>query len=289
MSGRTYGFILVAAATVLWSTAGLFVRMLNLDVWTILGWRSLFGAIALGTIVLYRHGFHGARDVVTFGRPGIFAVLLSAVSMLGYILALKLTTVANVLAIYATIPFVASGIGFLWMRERTERRVLVASAIALLGVLIVVGFAARPEDLLGDAMAFLMTLAFGALLIMSRRYPRLDMAQVNALGAALCVLICLPLMSATVPGAPELGILALFGFTSTTLAYLLFLIGARYIASGEAGLIALLDIVLGPLWVWLAFAENPGPATLVGSAVVLGSLVWYLWSNLRSPSAAVSA
>ncbi|MFX6945426.1 hypothetical protein ABTH53_20430, partial [Acinetobacter baumannii] len=60
------------------------------------------------------------------------------------------------------------------------------------------------------------------------------------------------------------------------LAYLLFLTGARYIRSGEAGLIGILDVILGPLWVWWAFGENPGIAAVVGGAIVLSALVWYL-------------
>lgn len=289
MSGRTYGILLVTVATVLWSTAGLFVRMLDLDVWTILAWRSLFGCLSLGVVVLFQDGWRLKGFGASFGWPGACGVMASALSMVGYIGALKLTTVANVLAIYATLPFVASGLALLWMGERIERRVLLASAIALVGVLVVVGFAARPQDLFGSALAFLMTVMFSVLLILSRRYRRLGMAHVNALGSASCVLLCLPLMSHTLPAPFQLGVLALFGFTSTALAYLLFLKGGRYIASGEAGLIALLDVVLGPLWVWLAYSETPGPATIAGSAVVLGAVAWYMGSGLRRPAAALEA
>jgi drug/metabolite transporter (DMT)-like permease len=66
------------------------------------------------------------------------------------------------------------------------------------------------------------------------------------------------------------------------LAYLLFLTGSRLILSSEAGLIALLDVVLGPLWVWLAFAENPGVPAIIGGGIVLASLVWYLSTDWRT-------
>jgi drug/metabolite transporter (DMT)-like permease len=81
-------------------------------------------------------------------------------------------------------------------------------------------------------------------------------------------------------------ILALFGITTTGLAYLLFLIGGRHIPSSEAGLVGLLDVVLGPLWVWLAFAEDPGQPALIGGGLVLGSLVWYLLAGTRRPAPA---
>jgi drug/metabolite transporter (DMT)-like permease len=75
----------------------------------------------------------------------------------------------------------------------------------------------------------------------------------------------------------------LFGATASAFAYLLFLLGARHIPSGEAGLLGLLDTVLAPLWVWLAFAETPTNATLAGGGIVLASVVWYLAGSLRGP------
>jgi drug/metabolite transporter (DMT)-like permease len=193
-----------------------------------------------------------------------------------------------VLAIYATVPFVSAGIAFVWMKERVERRVLVASAIAFVGVLMVAGFAARPQDLAGSALA-LLTVTFSILLVMARRLSALKLAPVNAIGSGLCVLLCLPLMSHTIPGPPELMVLAVFGSTTSGLAYLLFMTGGRRIPAGEAGLIGLLDIVLGPLWVWLAFGENPGTAVLLGGGLIFAAVVWYMWSGLRAAQARTTA
>lgn len=294
MSNRTFGILLVTSAAFFWSIAGLFMRLLHLDVWTILVWRSIFGSAALWLVVLWQKG---RREVVAtpdeaaipFSWPGLAAVVLSAISMVSYIVALKLTTVANVLAIYATIPFVCVGLAWLWLGERIDRRVLAASSIAFLGVLVVAGFATRFEDLLGNLMAFSMTVSFSIMVIMARRYPGMDMAKVNAVGCMLCGAICWPLMSGDAPDLFQIGVLCAFGVTSTALAYLLFLTGGRHIPPGEAGLIALLDVVLGPLWVWLAFSEEPGLPTMIGSALILSAVVWYLWSSLRSGRITVPA
>ncbi|MDE1995095.1 MAG: DMT family transporter [Rhizobiaceae bacterium] len=283
MERRSYGITLVTTAAIMWSSAGLFVRMLDFDVWTVLGWRSVFGGIVLGLIVLFDRNARpaGVTPPPVFLYP--IAGLLSAISMFGYIAALKLTTVANVLSIYATTPFAAAGIAYLWSGEKLGRRTLIASAIAFLGVLVVAGFAARPQDLAGNGLSLLMTIAFSTLLVMARRYPSLRMAPVNAIGSWLCALLCLPLMSHTMPTLPQLAILALFGSITSGIAYLLYTSGSRHIPSGEAGLIGTLDIVLGPLWVWLAFSENPGKPTIIGACLVLVAVFWYLLSGLRSP------
>ncbi len=146
---HAYGVALVAAAAVLWSTAGLFVRSLDLDVWTMLGWRSLFAALALALVVGVRNRWRMIRAVRAMGWPGLLAVPVAAVSMGGFVVALKLTTVANVMIVYATVPFLAAGVAFAWTGERAAPRVLLASAVALAGIAVMAGSATRPQDLAG--------------------------------------------------------------------------------------------------------------------------------------------
>jgi len=183
--------------------------------------------------------------------------------------------------VYASVPFVAGGVAFGWMGERLSGRFVLASGLALLGILTVAGFATRLTDVAGNAVALLMTLAFGVQLVMARRYPRLEMAPVNALGAALCAVVCWPFIAAAIPSPYQLAILALFGITNGALGYILFLTGGRHIPSGEAGLIGLIDVVLGPMWVWLAFREQPGRAALVGGVLVIVPVIWYLTGGQR--------
>jgi len=279
---RAFGVALVAGATVLWSTAGVYVRLLDLDLWTVQAWRSLFAALSLVVLLAADRGVGTPRVFWSIGWRGWAAVPLSAASMLCYVAALRLTTVANVMIVYATSPFFAAGIALLWLGERVERRVLTASAAALAGIAVMAGSATRPADIAGDAVSLLMTVTFAVLLVMVRRYPGLAMTPINALGAALCALISWPLMTGGMPGPGDLLILAVFGTTTTGLAYLLFLTGARHIPSSEAALIGLLDVVLGPFWVWLGFGEIPGTLALIGGGIVLAAVLWYLVDGLRA-------
>lgn len=275
---RALGILLVTIGTVLWSSAGLFVRLLDLDIWTMQGWRAVFGGLSLLVVVAIERRGATLTALVEIGRPGLFAGPVAAVSMLTYVAALQLTTVANVMTVYATVPFMAAGVAWFWIGERVRRRALIAGAWALSGVVVMAGAATRPEDIAGNALSLLMTLTFAILIVMARRYPGLGMAPVNVLGTAICALVCLPFMQAEIPSPRDLSILAAFGALTSGVAYLLFLTGSRMIPSSEAGLIALLDVVLGPLWVWLFFAEDPGAAALIGGGIVLAALVWYMLS-----------
>ncbi len=272
---RRDGLVLVTAAAFLWSLAGLFVRLIDLPVWDLILWRSAFAGLALLAIAILRPA-RGMR----FGWTGLGASVLAAVTMAAYAASLTLTSVANVLVVYATLPFAAAGLAWWLLGERASRRMLIASAASLTGVLMVAGRSARLDDAAGNGFAVLMTVAFAGLLIVARRFERVDLVRVNAVAALLCVLVALPLSSGAVPGTTALALLAALGILTTALSFLLFLMGSRHIPSTEAALIGLLDVVLGPLWVWIVVSEDPGPGALLGGAIVLAAVVWYLTPQL---------
>ncbi len=258
------------------------MRFLDLDLWTLQAWRALFSALSLLVVVLIDKGRKTPKAFHDMGRLGLVAAPIAAVSMISFVAALKLTTVANVMVVYATVPFVAAAVAYVWVREKIERRTMIASLVALLGVAIMAGSATRPSDLAGNALSLLMTLSFAVLLVMARRYPLMAMAPINALGALLCAVFCFPLVPGGVPSSSEMLTLAVFGTTTTGFAYLLFLNGGRLIPSSEAGLVGLLDVPLAPLWVWLVFGEEPSFSALIGGGIVLAALAWSL-SGLRQP------
>lgn len=278
---RRYGIVLVTVSAVLWSTAGLFVRMADLDAWTVLGWRSLFAALFLTALALYQSARSPGRALWAIGWPGVVSIPITIVSTIAYVFALKLTTVANVMTIYATLPFIATGVAFVWIRERVTARVLIASGVALAGIVVMAGAATAPKDIAGNLAAFVMTVGFGMQLVHAKRHASLNMAVVNALAAWLCAALCWPLMARGIPTLDQLVILAAFGIVTTGLAYIMALVGGRYITSGEAAFISMLDVVLGPLWVWLVFAEQPDTPVLIGGTIVLGAVLWYL-NGLRA-------
>jgi drug/metabolite transporter (DMT)-like permease len=83
------------------------------------------------------------------------------------------------------------------------------------------------------------------------------------------LLVAAPFVSLTGAGALDVTLLATLGICQIGLGFVLLTIGGRLIPAGEVALITLLEIVLGPLWVWLFVSERPGTATLIGGAVVL--------------------
>jgi drug/metabolite transporter (DMT)-like permease len=191
------------------------------------------------------------------------------------------TTIADVMVIYATMPFVAAALGFLINGERVTARTLIASGVALVGVIVIAASGLGSGRLLGQALSMLMTLAFAGMIVLQRRQPGASVIVVNCLGAIGSGIFGLANSPLQAIGLSDFAILFVFGLTTIGLAFVLFMEGAKFIPSAEAGLISLLDVVLGPLWVFIAFGENPGLATMLGGAIVLAAAVWRMAPELK--------
>ena len=270
----------------LWSTAGLFVRMADLDTWTLVAWRSVFSFLMLGALVGLQERGRFLRTFGELGLPEAVAVAVTVVSTISYVMALRLTTVAIVMTVYAALPFMATTLAYVWLRERVTTRFMMAGTIAFGAIIVMAGAAATSRDLLGILAALVMTAGFATQLVHTKRYPSLHTAMVIALAAIVCVPVSVPFMQTGIPGPKPLLACALYGVLTTGLAYVLVLKGGRLISSGEAGLISMLDVVLGPLWVWLFYAERPAPLVIFSSLAVLGSVIWYLLATERDARAA---
>ncbi len=274
------GLILVFTSTLAWSTAGLFTRAITEDVFTVLVWRGLFGTLGLLAVLFARDGSAGFRAFLKLGRAGWAYALLSGAGMLSYITSLRLTSVAHVAIIYATVPFMTAGLGWLMMRERPSRDALIASSVAFAGAVIMVGFG-RDGTVTGDLLALVMTLTMAIMMVIARKHPGIPTLPAGTASAIMSVLICLPFMAPGLPAPGQLVLLAGFGLINSSLGFALFLLGSAKIPAIETALLGAMEASLAPVWVWLVFAETPTTPTLIGAAVVLAAVTWHIARSYR--------
>jgi len=286
---RRRGLFFVLAATFLWSLAGLFARLIpHLDFGTVLFGRASFGG-ACGLVVAFvewRLGRFDARRLLSPLAP--LVIFLSATAISAYIAALMTTTVADVLVIYATLPFLAAGMAFAIMGERASRRTLIAASLALVGILVMAAGGLGHGRLLGQSLALATTATFALLVVLQRRDPTLPVAPINSLAALVAAGFGYSVSTHAPVSAFDVGVLFAFGVTTITIAFGLFMEGAKYVPPAEAALVSMLDVVMGPLWVLLAFGEIPDFTTLIGGGFVLVAALWRLAPELRRSSQTVT-
>ena len=269
---RRRGQLFVALAALAWSTAGLLQRALSIDTTTQLAGRALFAFLAL---LVFVAAFNRGRTVAVFramGRASFAVAACMAVASGSFIVALNHASVANVLFMQAVAPVLAALLAWAALRESVTRRTALAMAIALLGVGLMVG-GAGSGGVVGVGASFMMTLAFAAAIVITRHQREVSMAPAICVSQLLVFAAFAPLADIGAVGERDLGLLVLLGVGQMGLGLAFLTVGARLIPAAEAALITLLEVVVGPLWVWIAYGEDPGAATLAGGAVVIAAVV----------------
>ena len=280
------GVALIIAAAVAWSTAPFFTRLLQYDSWTILFWRGLFGGGFIALFLVLTQGAHGVRSLIAMKPNAWLVALLSTLGMVNFIPALQLTNVANVAIIIAAQPFAAASIAWLWLREAASGRTLLASFVALAGIVVIVSGAAGIADYRGIALACLMLLAISAMTVAIRRYRDSSMVAAAGMSNFLGSLVSIPFAQKIgAVSQADLVVLAMFGLFQVGLGLTFFSVGSRYLPSGQASLIATLETPLMPFWVWLAFQEVPSIRALVGGALVMGAVIFEITAENRARAA----
>jgi drug/metabolite transporter (DMT)-like permease len=265
------GRLFVGFAAIAWSTAGLLQRELTTDVPTQLAGRSFFAVIGVGGYILVTERGRVLHAFRAIGRAGVAIAALLAVSSSSFFIALNYTSVANVLFMQALAPIIAAAFGTM-IGDRVARRTWVAMAVALAGVALMVGGPGRPSTV-GLTLSLVMSVSFAATLVLTRHRRDVSMAPAMCLSQVAVFVLAAPFAQPGQAGALDIMLFALLGIAQIGLGFIFLTIGARLIPAGEVALITLLEIVLGPLWVWLFLSEGPSAATFTGGMIVLGAVL----------------
>ncbi len=264
---RRLGRLYILFAALAWSTAGVMQRGLTVSTSTQLAGRAVFSVLALAAYVVFAQ-----RGTFRIGRDGLGVTVLMAVSASCFITALNHTTVASVLFMQALAPILAAVIAAVALHEHVSRRTLFATVLAVGGVAVMVGAPGRPS-LLGEGLAFVMSLSFAGVIVFARRSKDVSMAPATCMSQLLVLLAFAPFAHPGQIGGRDLTLLIALGVFQMALGLAFLSAGARLIPAAEVALISLIEVVLGPLWVWMARGESPGAGTIVGGCVVLGAVV----------------
>jgi drug/metabolite transporter (DMT)-like permease len=271
---------LVLAAGILWSLSGVVTKKLPLEPLTIALYRGLFAGLALLPFV-------PARKRVF--RPVMIPLGLIFGAMTGcYLGAVKLTTAANAIFLQYTATFWVVPLGLVFLRERPDRHARVGIALAMIGIALIVGWGydGRPDEWKGIVLGVASGLGFALVATGMRGLRDLDSiwlsAVYNLFGAvALGIGIGLSGRAVGLPSAAQAIVLLAFGVIQMAIPYVLFAKGLQEVGTAEAGLIALVEPILNPIWVVLVVGEKPAFPTLIGGCLLLSGVAYRYWPRAR--------
>ncbi|MBS1187766.1 MAG: family transporter [Burkholderiaceae bacterium] len=285
LSHRRALLLMICAAT-LWSIAGVFTRHLDeVRGFEITFWRSLFTALFVGLTLVFQQRSNFVSNVCKVGRIGILSAFMWGIMYSAFMMALTMTTVANTLVVDSIAPFLTVIFAWLFLGQRTPLRTWLAISLASVGILwMFAGSMAEfgTTHLAGMAVALIVPIAAASnFVIFKKAGQSADLIPTVMLGALVSICLTLPLALPLQASLHDIGIMALLGVFQLGLPCMLLVRAAQTLSAPEISLLAMLEIVLGPLWAWMGAGEVPSTATLIGGAFVLVALALNELAMLR--------
>lgn len=281
--GRAVSLMIVV--TLLWSIAGVVTRHLDAAAsFEITFWRSLFNALALAAALSFMRGAALWRGLRHAPWPVWASGLCWAVMFTAFMVALTLTSVANVLVTMAIGPLVTALFARVFLRHGLPARTWVAIAAAGAGIAWMFGReAAAGLSPTGTLVALAVPLAAATNWTLLQHVARgpgdpdeaapQDMLPAVLIGAVLSAVLMLPLAWPLQASGHDLGWLALLGVVQLAIPCLLVVRLSRILPAPEIALLGLLEVLFGVALAWLGAGERPGVAALQGGVLVLGALL----------------
>jgi drug/metabolite transporter (DMT)-like permease len=269
---------LMVAVTLMWSTAGVITRQLDhARSFEVTFWRSFFTLLSLLVILPFFQGREVFGKIRRGGRALWLSGLCWGVMFTAFMVALTLTSVANVLVTMAVAPLLTALSARVFIGHRIPSRTWIAILVAGLGIGWMYGGQVSGDHLAGTLVALCVPLASAVNWTISQRSHShgqdIDLVPAVLVGAVISALVTLPLAMPLRASAHDIGLLALLGLVQLAIPCALSVMCARVLKAPEIALLALLEIIFGILLAWLGADEVPAQAVLAGGALVIGALL----------------
>jgi drug/metabolite transporter (DMT)-like permease len=261
---NTLGILAMAATAFLWSIAGLFIKIIDWNPLTIAGFRSLIASLVV-LLYLKRPKFH-------WSFPQVAAAFANAATMLLFVSANKTTTSANAILLQYISPVFTAFIGAALLRERARLEHWIAFLLVALGMILMFMDKLGGGRTLGNVLALLSAITLSLYFVFMRMQKEgsplesilLSHWIVAAIGIVASMFLPIPSVSLKAVGA-----IAVLGLFQVGVAAILFAAAITRISAVSANLIAVIEPVFNPIWVFLALGETPGPNAVIGGLIIV--------------------
>ncbi len=267
----------IALAAILWSSSGLFIKLIELNPLAIAGLRSAIAALFV--ILLMRR-----KLCFNLCRAQLAGAVAYALTMILFVTATKMTTAANAILLQYTAPVSTALLGAWLLKEKVTRFDWTIISVVIGGMFLFFIDRLSAAGMWGNIMAVASGITLSYFVICMRIQKDASPLETVVLGNILTALICVPFYFQQAPAAVEWLILLYMGVLQIGLSFLIFSAAIKYVAALESILIQTFDPLLNPIWVWLVIGEAPGRWAIAGGIIVIGAVtVRSLATNKKAP------
>jgi drug/metabolite transporter (DMT)-like permease len=257
--------LLLLLGVMLWSTSGLLIKESSLPALALVGGRSALAAVVLAVYVRRPHW--------TWSLPQLGGAAAMATTYILFVVATQLTSAASAILLQYTAPLWVALFGIWYLRERPRAIDFISMGLIAAGMLLFFGDKLTGDALLGNLLAALSGVTMAWMTLFMRKQKDGSPYETVLLGNVLAAVIGLPFLITASPTAVDWGILLFLGIFQLGTASILHAYAIKRLTALEVVLIATLEPILNPLWVFLFNGEMPGPLALIGGVIVVAAVL----------------
>jgi drug/metabolite transporter (DMT)-like permease len=271
--GARFGLIVTLLGTLMFVPDTLVLRIVAADMMDVAVLRALFAfaATLIGIALFARHTIPTRAEL--FQGSTLLFILLHGLGTVLFLTSLSLTSVANVLLISATAPFLSALMSYFFLKERIDRMTAYGIVAVFAGVGIIASGSLGGGAMLGNLVALANAVMSAAYYVVVRHTATRSQLVPSVFGFLVTALVALPFAGAIEFSAQQVALVGISGAVILAGGSALLIIGPRYLPAPEVTMIIMLESVAAPVLVWLVLGENPGPRTVLGGAVIFAALV----------------
>ena len=256
------------------SWGGLILRSFeSASIWQILFYRSIFFLWVLIAFILLTYRKKTFKKIKEAGVPGLVGGIFLSTNFVAYMYAMMETTVANVVFIISTQTVFLPIVAYIFLKEKISSRGYVAIVLAMIGVTLMIGDSFGTGSLKGNLAALTIPINFSVLVLIIRKYPKVDMIPAIFYAGILSCLYGLFLLEDMVISTKDIWLSFLLGVPQLAFGFIFITIGSRTTPAVMVGLLMLMESIFAPIWVWLFYGEIPPASVLIGGIIILSAVV----------------
>ncbi|MBE2280338.1 MAG: EamA family transporter [Ignavibacteriaceae bacterium] len=266
LSPHAKGIIAVVVAAILWSSGGVFIKLIELNSIQLSFFRSIFAAGVF--VVIYR------EKVLKFDKFAIISAIFYSGVLIFFVVATKLTTSANAIFLQYTAPVYVLILEPLLLKTKFERINLVAIILCFAGMTLFFVGELQPGQLDGNLFALVSGICLAGLFLSLRKTKREHQPSAIFMGNILVALICsYSVFTPITVSTNDLLMVGFLGIFQIGIAYAIFTYGITRVEAVEASLIGMIEPVLNPVWVLIGYGERPSAWAILGGVIIILTII----------------
>ena len=270
---RTKAIIALIIAAVLWSTGGMLIKLINWNPVAIAGTRSGISAILMFFYILLFRKNINPRKILQKGKYKWIGAVIYALTVIGFVVANKLTAAANVIFLQYTAPIWVALLSGWLLKERVSKFDWTIIIIVIAGMALFFVGDIQTGHILGNFLSVLTGLFLAGVVLMLKMQKNSTAIEMTFLGNLLTFVVSLPFIIGPLPDFQSIIGLVLLGIFQLGIAYILFSEAVMHVTALEAILIPVIEPLLSPIWVFLMIGEEPSFFAVIGGLIVLTAVV----------------